>query len=110
MENQQQEIRVLDQYVLVKQTMIKKKLKIVLTDAANDEDKFDFNFEIVQLGDKCERKIKVGDKPIFEKHVQFQGIKILEKDENGMTSLVIVHENSIIAIDNTPKQVEPSNN
>lgn len=94
-------IQVLDQYVLVKQTMTLKKRNIIVN---NDEDKFNYSFEIVQIGDKCERNIKVGDKPVFEKHVNFEGIKMLKKDEQGMESLVIVHENSIIATDDEPMQ------
>lgn len=103
MENQNQEITVLGEYVLVKQTMTKKKRLISLEAARSEQDKFDFNFEVLQKGLECKKEgINIGDHPIFEKHVQFEGLKVLNKDKNSMVSLVIVHENSIIGIDNSP--------
>lgn len=104
MENQ--DITVFAEYVLVKQTMSSKKGKIILSDLSKNEDRFNFSFEIVQLGDEVTRKIKVGDHPIFEKHVQFEGVKLLEKSDTEMVSLVIVHQNSIIGRDNTIKEVD----
>lgn len=97
------DITVLADFVLVKQTMKKKKTVIVMDAAADNKDKFDYSFEVVQVGDECKRKIKVGDHPVFGEYVRFQGLKVLEKDNTGMVSLVIVHENDIIAIDNEPK-------
>ena len=94
--------RVLADYVLIKQTMKKKKSRILMDAAHDQKDKFDLSFEIVQVGNKCERDINVGDHPIFSEYVKFSGVKVLEKDEEGMVSLVIVHEGDIIAVDNTP--------
>jgi hypothetical protein len=97
-------IQVLADYVLVKQVMKKKRTHIITDAATNDKDKFDFSFEIVQMGDECKRKIKVGDNPIFSEYVRFQGLKVITKTESLMVSIVVVHENDIIAIDNeTPK-------
>lgn len=96
---------VLDEYILVKQTMKKKKSRII-TDAANSEkDKFNFSFEIVQLGDTVTRKVEVGDHPIFGEYVKFSGVKVIEKNDDGMVSLVIVHQNEIIAIDKDPELI-----
>lgn len=95
-------LRVLADYVLVKQTM-KKKLGRIITDAAaSDKDKFDYSFEVVQLGSECKRGIKVGEHPIFGEYVRFSGLKVVEKTETSMISLIIVHENDIIAVDDDP--------
>lgn len=104
MQNAIESVRVLADYVLVKQVMKKRKGRIITDAASNDKDKFDYSFEIVQLGDSCTKKINIGETPVFSNYVTFSGLKVIEKDENGMTSLVIVHENDIIAIDNEPKK------
>lgn len=98
-------VKVLDKFVLVKQVMKKKKSIIVMDMARNEKEQFDFSFQIVQLGDKCERNIKVGDHPIFSEYVKFNGLKVIEKNDDGMVSLVIVHEGDIIAVDNEPLPV-----
>lgn len=96
---------VLDAYVLIEQTM-KKKKSAIITDAAKDEkQRFDFSFKIVQVGPKCERPIKVGDSPIFSQYAQFTGYKELEKTNDMMRSLIIVHENDIVGIDNDEEEV-----
>lgn len=93
---------VLDHFILVKQVMKKKYGAIIVEMATNKEDAFNYSFEVVQLGSECEKKIKIGDHPIFSKYVQFSGLKIIDKTEEGMISLIIVHENDVIAIDNNP--------
>lgn len=93
-------MKVLDQYVLVRQVMIKKQSKIIKINSTSEDEKWDFSFEIVQVGPNCQRDIKQGDIPIFGKHVQFNGGKILENTEERKETLVIVHEGDIIAIDN----------
>lgn len=96
-------VRVLADFVLVKQIMKKKKSVIMMDAALDNKEKFDYSFEVMQSGNECKRDIKVGDHPIFSEYVRFSGLKVLEKDENGMTTLVIVHENDIIGIDNDPE-------
>lgn len=108
MDNTANGVRVLDQYVLVKQTMRKKKTRIVMDGAKDDRDKFDYHFEVVAKGSKCEREISVGDSPIFSEHVRFSGIKVIEKNENGMISAVLVHEGDIIGIDLEAKPLDIS--
>lgn len=95
-------VRVLGDSVLVKQTMTIKTGKIILSEVTPDEDKYTFDFEVVAVGNKCERDIRVGDKPVFEKHVQFNPVRLLENTNQLRSSLLTVHENSIVAIDNTP--------
>ena len=99
-------VRVLDQYVLVKQVMKKKSGRIIRDGAKNEKDKFDFSFEIVDKGPKCERGFNIGESPIFGEHVQFSGVRVIEKSEHGVVALVVVHENEIIAIDLEPLKTE----
>lgn len=92
-------VRVLDGYILVKQVMKKKKTIISVDMASSEKDKFDFSFEIVQVPDGSQRGVNVGEHPIFSEYVKFSGLKMIERNDLGMVSLVIVHENDIIAID-----------
>lgn len=98
-------VRVLAEFVLVKQIMRKKKTVILMDAASDNKDKFDYSFEIVQKGDDCKRNFNIGEAPIFSEYVKFSGVRVLEKDDNGMTSLLIVHENDIIGIDLDPKTI-----
>jgi len=101
-------VRVLGDFVLVEQTMTKKH-SLIITDAAKDKkDTFDYAFKVVQKGKECKRDINVGESPIFSEYVKFSGLKILEKTDTRMVSLVIVHENDIIGVDLEP--VEPNKN
>lgn len=103
--NPTESVRVLDQYVLIKQIMKKKGGRIIRDASKNNKDIFDFRFEILAKGPKCERDFNIGECPIFGEHVQFSGLKVIEKDDNGTTSIVIVHENEIIAIDLDPVKI-----
>jgi hypothetical protein len=92
--------------------MVKKK-GMILTDAAKDDkDKFDVTFEVIQIGDECKRKISVGDVPVFADYVRFASFKVLEKSDDKLIGVAIVHENDIIAVDNEPQLVldSPSKN
>lgn len=101
-------MRVLAEYVLIEQIMTSKS-RVIITDAAErDSDKFEYSFRVLQKGEECVRKIEVGEIPLFSKHVSFQGIKVISKDEKGMTSHLIVHENDIIGVDDEPEKIEKS--
>lgn len=91
--------KVLGDFVLVRQIMKKKNRAIILDAAADDREKFDYYFEVVQKGAECKRDFEVGESPIFSQYVQFSGLKVIEKTENGMESIVIVNENDILGID-----------
>lgn len=97
-------IKVLDQYVLVRQVMKKKKTFIIRDASKDDRDKFDYSYMIVDKGSKCEREIQVGEYPIFDEYVKFSGLKVIKRDEELgiMVALLIIHENHIIAIDREP--------
>jgi len=95
-------IKALGEYVLVKQSMIRKKGKIITDASKNDNDKFDISFRVLQLGSKCTSDVQVGDIPIFDEYVKFNLGRILQKDKDVMVSLLLVHENSIIGVDKDP--------
>ncbi len=98
-------MRLLKNYVCIEQTMKKKDSKIILDASADQKDKFEFSFKIIGLGPDCVG-IQIGDIPIFEQHVQFQGAKIIEKDDNGMITHTIVHQDSIIALENDDEAIK----
>lgn len=102
-------ITVLDQFVLIKQIMTKKSGIISMDMARDKKDQFDYTAEIVQLGPKCERGIKLGDKPLLSQHHMVQSSKVIEKTATGMILLIIMHENDIIGIDNSP-EIAPEDN
>ena len=91
-------VKALGEYLLVKQTMVKKKSKLILDASKDEKAKFDINFEVIQLGDKCTSSVQVGDAPIFEEYVKFNMGIVLQKTEDVMISLLLVHQNSVIGI------------
>lgn len=95
-------VKVRMKFVLIKQIMMKKVGKIIVSEARDDKEKFRFSFEILQLGPDCRDDIKIGDHPIFSEYVKFSGAKVIEKNEEGMITNLIVYEDDIIAIDNEP--------
>lgn len=97
---------VLDRYVLLKHTLTQKK-GIIIKDAAKDDaDKFDSTFEVLQKGDKCERKINIGDYVLLARHVSFQAVKIIDPNRKKTIAEVIIYEDDIIAIDDKPVDVD----
>jgi hypothetical protein len=111
-----EDITVFGEYVLVRQIMTKKRTLIHLPDnIGGDEDKFDYDFKIVQKGNKCSEEIVVGDTPIFSQYGKPIKIKVVEKNKDGMIALCIFHSGDIIGKDNSPKEEEkaeviPENN
>ena len=100
-------MKVLGKRVLIEQKMKEKKSGLILPDNASDSDKFDFKFKILQVGDECpEGRINIGDTPVFSQYVQFQGTKLIEKNDKGMLIHVIVPYDDIIAIDNKEEKEE----
>lgn len=93
-------MKVLGQYVLIEQTMIKKKGVISLDALEDRKDQFDFYYKVLQLGSKCEGEVLIGDFPIFSEHVRFSGVKLILKNSNKMIAHIIVHEGDIIGTDN----------
>lgn len=94
-------MEVLGARVLVEQVMIQKERAVIMPNQANQEDKFDVTFSVLQLGDGCPKdtKLKVGDKPIFGKYVDFHGVKVVEKATKKEVLHVIVMYDDIIGID-----------
>lgn len=94
-------MKVLGKRVLVEQKMTEKKSLLIVPDNVTQEEKFDFKFTVLQLGDECPTDLlKVGDSPVFAKYVQFHATKVVKKDAKEMIVHVIVHYDDIAAIDN----------
>jgi len=97
-------MKVLGNRVLVEQKMVSKKSQLLLPDTVSDKEKFDFYFTVLQVGPGCPTdeadRIEVGDTPVFSQYVNFQGTKLIHKDDAGMIVHVIVVYDDIIAIDN----------
>ena len=104
--NPNESVRVMADFVLVKQVMKAKKSAIILDNVQDQREKFDYYFQVVQKGKDCVRDFNVGESPIFSEYVKFSGLKILHKNDEGMVSLVIVHENDIIGVDLEAKEIE----
>ncbi len=93
---------VLDRYVLLRHTLTEKK-GLIIKDAARDEaDKYDSTFEVLQKGDKCERRFEVGDNVLLARHVSFQAVKVIDPSRKKTIAEVIIYEDDIIAIDDKP--------
>lgn len=94
-------MKVIGRRVLVEQTMTKKQTKIILTGKSAPEETFDITFKVLQLGEECpEGIINIGDVPIFTKHVDFHGAKIIEEVKDVKTVLhTIVFYDEIIGVE-----------
>lgn len=94
-------MQVLGNRVLVEQLMIPKKSKIIVNKDAKAEEKFDVSFKVIEIGPDVPQttKLKVGDKPIFGKYVDFHGVKVVEKTAEKELLHVIVMYEDIIGID-----------
>tara|TARA_R110000796_G_scaffold231853_8_gene349954 strand:+ start:7246 stop:7575 length:330 start_codon:yes stop_codon:yes gene_type:complete len=97
-------MKVLGNRILIEQKMTSKKSQLLLPDTVADKEKFDFAFKVLQVGPQCPTneadRIVVGDTPVFSQYVNFQGTKLIHKDDAGMIVHVIVVYDDIIAIDN----------
>lgn len=95
-------MRVLGKRILVEQTM-KKKQSFIHKLEKTKEENVDITFKIIQVGIDCpkEDNIKVGDIPIFSKHVTFEGAKVVSGSvEKGNAVLhTIVFYDDLIGID-----------
>ena len=94
-------MKVLGRRVLIEQLMVEKQQAIILPGSAKNEEKYDVTFTVLQLGDECPKDatLKVGDKPIFGKYVDFNGVKVVEKSKEKEVLHVIVGYDDIIGID-----------
>lgn len=94
-------MQVLDNRVLVEQLMVAKKSKIILGKDVKADEKFDVSFKVLALGPGVPKDtlLKVGDKPIFGKYVDFHGVKVIEKTADKEVLHVIVMYDDIIGID-----------
>lgn len=95
-------MKVLGEFVLVQQTDTKKK-SLIHIPGANKEGNYETTFEIKQIGASVPENygIKVGDVPIFNTHVAFNGMNVTSPkgEDKVITALTMVHYLDIIAIE-----------
>ena len=94
-------MKVIGKRVLIEQTLTKKQTKIILSGKSAPEETFDITFKVLQLGEECPQDvINVGDVPIFAKHVDFHGAKVVEELKDVKTILhTIVYYDEIIGVE-----------
>lgn len=92
-------MRVLGSYVLIEQTMTKKKSAVIMANGKKDEN-FDTIFKVSQLGEKCPKEgeanyegIKEGERVVFSTHVTFHGAKVVNeiKEPGQEATTVVIH-------------------
>jgi hypothetical protein len=97
-------MKVFGNRVLVEQKVEVKVSNILLPGGKKAENQTSVQFKVLAVGAKVE-EIQEGDIPIFGKHVQFHGVKVIEKTEDkekGTTSEilhVIVYDEDILGAD-----------
>lgn len=98
-----QEIKLLDKYVLIEQITVKKESKIILTDSAKEEDKFDFFFKIIDKSKHCNEDIEIGWIPILNNHASPHLVRVIDQAKDTRIAHLIVHENELIGIEEPEK-------
>lgn len=95
-------MKVLGEFVLVQQTDTKKK-SLVIVPGSNKGNAYDTTFEVKEIGAGVPENygLKVGDKPIFNTHVAFNGMNVTSPkgEDKVITALTMVHYLDIIAIE-----------
>ena len=93
-------MKVLGEYVLVEQTDTKKKTLIHLP-GASEKQGYTTAFKVMEIGSGVPKDygLEVGDQPIFNNDVTFQGMKVTspKEEKNVMTALTMIHYMDIIA-------------
>lgn len=87
-------------YVVLKQVMKSKPGKIILENVKEDKEKFDFSFVIAHVHDENVNPWAVGDIPVLGQYANLHLLRVLTKTKDYMESLLICHENDIVAVDN----------
>lgn len=92
--------------VLLEQVMLKKETKVILPGDRQDESQFNIYFRIAKLGEGVPENspLKVGDIPVLAKYVDLGTMKIIEKNDKGMYSLIVVHYDDIAAVEDADKE------
>lgn len=91
---------ILGNTVLIKHEAKKKQSVILLADNAEDQDQYDVTLTIIQLGDECSKKFKVGQEILLGKWAEAICPPLtFEKDPKGnVTMEVIFHTDNIAVI------------
>jgi hypothetical protein len=98
-------MRVIGKRLLVEQIMTKEVSNIHRLEKAKDEN-FVSTFKILEIGKECptDEGVKVGDIPIFSKHVDFHGVNKISQETNKVVLHVIVYYDDLIGLDDPVKE------
>jgi hypothetical protein len=94
-------MKILGQRLLVEQTLTRKNDLLYM--GKNEEDNFETSYEIIGLGQLTEEQksnVKIGDKPVFGKYVDFSALRLISKTPDVVVANIIVNYDDIVAIDN----------
>lgn len=98
-------MKVFGNCVLIEQRVEEKISNIMLPGGKKAQNQISASFKVLQVGAKVE-EIQVGDIPIFGKHVDFHGIKVIHKEATSTHSSEILHvivfDGDILGADDAP--------
>jgi len=99
-------MKVIGEGVLIKEVAIKRKSQLITGGADVDlKSTHIITRTVEQIGSKIDNpEIKIGDIPIFSEFTSFGNVKVISKTEQKIETLIIVHYNDIIGVDNVEEE------
>ena len=87
-------MKVIGRRVLIEQTFTRKDSSIIIP--GKKEENMIPSFKVLALGGDCpkgENEVQVGDTPVFESNVNFNGAKVVEEEKNikGEVTRAVLH-------------------
>lgn len=88
-------IKVFGRKVLVEKTATLKKQAVILSESAKKEDRFDFDYTVLEAGDECQY-VKKGDKIILNKNAMTLHSEVVEHSKEKVVAHTIFNEIDIV--------------
>lgn len=88
-------IKVFGRKVLVEETATLKKQAVILSESAKKEDRFDFDYTVLEAGDECQY-VKKGDKIILNKNAMTLHSEVVEHSKEKVVAHTIFNEIDIV--------------
>lgn len=88
-------IKVFGKKVLVEETATLKKQAVILSESAKKEDRFDFDYTVLEAGDECQY-VKKGDKIILNKNAMTLHSEVVEHSKEKVVAHTIFNEIDIV--------------
>lgn len=88
-------IKVFGKKVLVEKTATLKKQAVILSESAKKEDRFDFDYIVLEAGDECQY-VKKGDKIILNKNAMTLHSEVVEHSKEKVVAHTIFNEIDIV--------------